>query len=91
MTKRQIGAELKRLRTEQGLTQLQVGKAAGQSAQHIYAMETGTLNLTLDRLERVNAVLGVCITMVPVAKSMLTTELSEKACLLGEDSADWDI
>lgn len=91
MTKQQIGAELKRLRTERGLTQPQVGKAAGQSAQHIYAMETGTLNLTLDRLEKVGAALGVCVTLVPIEKSMLITEPDEKACLLGEDSAGWDI
>lgn len=91
MTKQQIGAELKRLRIEKGLTQTQAGKAAGQSAQHIYAIETGELNLTLDRLEKVGAALGVRVTLIPIEKSMLIAEPVEKACLLGEDSAGWDI
>ena len=91
MTKQQIGAELKRLRLEQGLTQPQVAKASDQRTQHIHAMETGALNLTLDRLEKVAAALGVTVALVPAEKSMLISEPEQKACLLGEDSAGWDI
>jgi transcriptional regulator with XRE-family HTH domain len=98
MTKQQIGAELKRLRTEAGLSLKQLADKSGESFQHISHIENGKYNLTLERLERVTAPLGVTVALVSIAgnlyldeKSMLTTELTEKACLLGEDSAGWDI
>jgi len=98
MTKQQIGAELKRLRTEKGWSQKDLANQVGESFQHISHIEAGNYNLTLDRLERVGAALGVAVALVPATgwshleeKSMLIAEPEEKACLLGEDSAGWDI
>ena len=88
MTKQQIGAELKRLRTEAGLSQTALAEKIGESFQHISHIEAGKYNLTLDRLERVGAALGVTVTLTPTLstndtseKSMLSTEPNEKACL----------
>lgn len=96
MSKQQIGAELKRLRTEAGLSQKELAEQVGESFQHISHIEAGKYNLTLDRLERVGAALGVTVALVPSAgnlyldeKSMLIPEPTEKACLLPAE--DWDI
>jgi transcriptional regulator with XRE-family HTH domain len=91
MTKQQIGAELKRLRTEAGLSQKELAEHAGESFQHISHIEAGKYNLTLDRLERVGAALGVTVALQPAEKSMLITEPDKKACLLDDDSAGWEI
>lgn len=96
MTKQQIGAELKRLRTEAGLSLKELADKSGESFQHISHIENGKYNLTLERLERIAAPLGVAVCLMPAPlvldeKSMLIAEPEEKACFLGEDSAGWDI
>ena len=53
-----VGANVRRLRKEQGRTQEEVAHAAAISVRYLSSIEAGRENLTLQVLERLGKVLG---------------------------------
>ena len=56
-----IGANVKRLREEYGLSVIQAAEQLGVGRQYWYLIEKGEANLTLEKLERVAEILDVSL------------------------------
>ena len=56
-----IGANVKRLREECGLSVIQAAEQLGVGRQYWYLIEKGEANLTLEKLERVAEILQVSL------------------------------
>lgn len=59
----QIGAKIKILRKQAGISQEKLGEMIGVSFQQIQKYENGTNKLTLERLQQISEALGVSITL----------------------------
>ncbi len=58
LTARIVGQEIRRARSEAGLTQADVGARLETSASYVTNIEAGRVNLTLGQLARVAAAIG---------------------------------
>ena len=56
-----VGARIRRMRINMGLTLKQLSDRAGMSLQLLQRLETGTIRLNIDHLEKISGVLGVRI------------------------------
>lgn len=54
-----FGANLRKLRTGKGLTQEELASKAGLAARHLQKLEAGSVNATLDTLDRLSGALDV--------------------------------
>lgn len=73
MTRKKLGAEIKRLRTVRGYTQQQLADKSGLDVQRIPGIELGQSNITLDRLFAVCKALHITINLVPVKTNDFNT------------------